>query len=80
MPEDALPFSVCISSKYLDENSDEQTVTNVSIALGNIVLADHGLTLTGKALGSVPAPSIYYPNTSDRCTPTSPLLAVWNVE
>jgi hypothetical protein len=80
MPEDALPFPVCISSQYLDENSDEQTVTNVSIALGNIVLADHGLTLTGKSLGSVPAPSIYYPNTSDRCTPAAatPVPARYN--
>ena len=70
--EDALPFPVCISSSYLDENSDPQTVTNVSIALGNIVLADHGLTLTGKSLVSVPAPSIYYPNTSDCCSPEAP--------
>ncbi len=80
MQEDALPFAVCISSKYLDENSDEQSVTNVSIALGNIVLADHGLTLTGTSLGSVPEPSIYYPNTSDRCTPAAakPLPARYN--
>lgn len=66
--EDALLFPVCISSTYLDENSDEQTVTDVSIALGNIVLADHGLTLTGIPFNSVPAPSIYYPNTADRCS------------
>jgi hypothetical protein len=70
--DDALPFPVCISSTYLDENSDEQTVTDVSIALGNIVLADHGLTLTGIPLNSVPAPSIYYPNTADRCSLTEP--------
>ena len=70
--DDALPFPVCISSTYLDENSDPQTVTDVSIALGNIVLADHGLTLTGESLESVPAPSIYYPGTSDRCSPVAP--------
>ena len=66
--DDALPFPVCISSTYLDENSDSQSVTNVSIALGNIVLADHGLTMPAASLGSVPAPTIYYPNTSDRCS------------
>ena len=65
--DDALPFPVCISSTYLDENSDSQSVPNVSIALGNIVLADHGLTMPAAPLGSVPAPTIYYPNTSDRC-------------
>jgi Baseplate J-like protein len=76
-PDDALPFPVCISSTYLDENSDTQTVTNVSIALGNIVLADHGLTMPAASLGSVPAPSIYYPNTSDRCSlnPATPVPA-----
>lgn len=36
---DALPFSLCISSRV---NSDY--IPNVSVALGNIVLADHGLT------------------------------------
>ena len=33
--EDALPFPLCISSDVFDD---------VSVALGNIVLADHGLT------------------------------------
>jgi Baseplate J-like protein len=66
--DDALPFPVCISSTYLDEDSDPQTVTNVSVALGNIVLADHGLTMPAAKLGSVPPSTIYYPNTSDRCS------------
>jgi Baseplate J-like protein len=70
--DDALTMPVCISSTYLDENSDDVSVTDVSIALGNIVLADHGLTLTGIPLDTVPAPSIYYPNTSDRCSPEAP--------
>lgn len=72
--DDALPFPVCISSTWLDENSDEQSVTNVSIALGNIVLADHGLSFTGKSLGVVPSPSIFYPANSaaNRCSPTQP--------
>ncbi|MGC2620731.1 MAG: putative baseplate assembly protein [Acidobacteriaceae bacterium] len=66
--EDALPFPVCISSTYLDEDSDSHPVDNVSIALGNIVLADHGLTMPSASLGTVPPPAIYYPNTSDRCS------------
>ncbi|HEX4004725.1 MAG TPA: putative baseplate assembly protein [Acidobacteriaceae bacterium] len=72
--DDALPFPVCISSTYLDENSDEQSVTNVSIALGNIVLADNGLTFASQPLGTLPAPTIYYPANAnaDRCTPTLP--------
>jgi len=71
--DDALPFPVCISSTYLDANSDEQTVTDVSVAFGNIVLADHGLSFTGTSLGTVPSPTIYYPpNTADRCNPTQP--------
>jgi hypothetical protein len=67
--DDALPFPVCISSTYLDEDSDSHPVTGVSIALGNIMLADHGLTFANASLGPVPAPTIYYPNVSDRCSP-----------
>ncbi len=79
-PDDALPFPVCICSTYVDENSDTQSVTNVSIALGNIVLADHGLTMPAASLRSVPAPTIYYPNTSDRCSleAATPIPARYN--
>jgi hypothetical protein len=38
---DALPFSFCISSRV-----DSDYIPNVSVALGNIVLADHGLTVS----------------------------------
>lgn len=34
---------------------------SVSIALGNVVLADHGLTFSAQPLGTVPPPSLYYP-------------------
>jgi hypothetical protein len=73
--DDALPFPVCISSTYLNENSDSVSVTNVSVALGNIVLADHGLTMPAISLASVPPPTIYYPNISDRCSlqPATPV-------
>jgi Baseplate J-like protein len=70
--DDALLAPVCISSTYLNENADQQTVTDVSVAFGNVILVDQGLSFTNRSIGQVPAPSIYYPNTADRCTPTSP--------
>ena len=51
---DALPFPLCLSS--VDERG--KPVNNVSVALGNIVLADHGRTLPeAEGLGEVPAPN-----------------------
>ena len=44
---DALPFALCISAPQKPR---------VSIALGNIVLADHGETIHEEDLGVVPAP------------------------
>lgn len=72
--DDALPFPVCISSTFLDSNSDPQTVTDVSVALGNIVLADHGLSFKGRPIGAVPAPETYFPTnpSADRCQPALP--------
>ncbi len=42
--EDALPFPFCISTA---------TEADISVALGNIVLADHGLTIEGEKLPAV---------------------------
>jgi hypothetical protein len=69
---DALPFPVCISSK---SQQKEQTIPNVSKVFGNVVLADHGVTLNDIALGIVPRPSIFKPPSpaADRCNPTSPV-------
>jgi hypothetical protein len=53
--QDALPFPLCISSQV-----GQQVIADVSIAHGNIVLADHGLTLPAEAAGTVPAPSLTY--------------------
>lgn len=44
---DALPFPLCISVA-------DKPDLKVSVARGNVVLADHGLTITGENLGSVP--------------------------
>jgi acetyl esterase/lipase len=72
--EDALPFPLCLSSTFLDATGKAQTLTNVSIVLGNNVLADQGLTLSAVSLGTVPEPSIFLPPdaTQDRCTPSRP--------
>ena len=64
--EDALPFPICISSTYLDASGNEQTVSDVSVAFGNVVLADHGLSMPGKDLGLVPEPRIFFPAGTDR--------------
>jgi hypothetical protein len=58
---DALPFAVCVSSLYLDSNGAEQAASGVSAAFGNVVLADHGLSVARADLGIVPAPTLFYP-------------------
>jgi Baseplate J-like protein len=74
--EDALPFAVCLSSSFIDSTGKAQTLTNVSVVLGNIVLADQGLTVSGVPLGTVPEPSIF-PTPSSigdvRCNPAQPV-------
>jgi hypothetical protein len=57
---DALPFPLCISSRT-DGAHGSVLIENVSVALGNIVLADHGRTVTGEHLGPVPEPRLLYP-------------------
>jgi Baseplate J-like protein len=66
---DALPFPLCISSRFLDDGT-ERSLTGVSVAYGNVVLADHGLTMPSNPLGVVPEPTLLYPSTADRCDPT----------
>jgi hypothetical protein len=50
---DALPFALCISSTIAGTG---QELPAVSVARGNIVLADHGLPVSGEDLGIVPPP------------------------
>ncbi|MBI2877059.1 MAG: putative baseplate assembly protein [Candidatus Tectomicrobia bacterium] len=50
--EDALPFPLCLWE--VSVNGDPLNKQPVSVALGNIVLADHGQTITGESLGAVP--------------------------
>jgi hypothetical protein len=67
--DDALAFPLCISST-LPGGANSQPLENVSIALGNIVLADHGLSIPAKSLGSVLASWITLPPdpSADRCS------------
>jgi hypothetical protein len=50
-PADALPFPLCISHKLRE----------ISVARGNIVLADHGLSIGPEPLGSVTATEAFRP-------------------
>lgn len=67
-PEDALPFSLCVANRG-SEGEEE-----VGIALGNVVLADHGYRVEGEKLGVVPIPSIYResPLDDERCQRREP--------
>jgi hypothetical protein len=57
--EDALPFPLCLSSKTDSEHGEDE-FEDVSVALGNIVLADHGRTIEQEEdLGIVPPPRIF---------------------
>src|SRR5262249_43900747 len=47
--DDALPFALCISAR-----TKKGYQPKVSVVLGNIVLADHGQTISSESLGVVP--------------------------
>ncbi|TPQ34845.1 putative baseplate assembly protein [Bradyrhizobium guangdongense] len=70
--DDALPFPLCISA-VTDEAHGSKTLTDVSVARGNMVLADHGRTLAPDPLGSVPAPTLFVaPDQGcDGCSPSA---------
>ncbi len=62
--DDALPFPFCLSAPTNAGYRDA-----VSLARGNLVLADHGVTLANESLGSVPEPFLFMPRSkeADRC-------------
>lgn len=69
--EDALPFPLCISSKT-DAEHDQRDVQDVSVARGNIVLADHGISLPQtESPAVVPNVSLHRAGAKmvDRCEP-----------
>ncbi|MDF3308899.1 putative baseplate assembly protein [Rhodococcus sp. T2V] len=70
--DDALPFPVCVSARTDDEHG-AQLVEDISIALGNIVLCDHGRSITQESLGVVPPARLRYPaDDPDHCSPGTP--------
>lgn len=64
---DALPFALCLSATIVDDQGTSQT-TVTAVARGNIVLADHGQTITESLPDAVPTPTMlrYLPD-HDRC-------------
>lgn len=50
--EDALPFPLCLSARL--PAPDCTTLKKVSVARGNVILVDHGLTLPTELVGGVP--------------------------
>jgi hypothetical protein len=51
-PEDALPFTFCIST--IGAAPDCDYLINVSVARGNVILCDHGKTQPGEDFGPIP--------------------------
>lgn len=68
--DDALTFPLCISSETNTDPDNPVPLTDVSVARGNIVLVDHGETVS-ENLGSVPEAWLYYPQDKNtrRCNP-----------
>lgn len=70
---DAMTFPLCISS-VTDAAHGSRTLTAVSLAWGNVVLADHGLTQPADDLGTMPAPTLMAVASvgGNMCNPTPP--------
>lgn len=72
--EDALPFALCLSA-VTDADHDSTFLEDVSLARGNLVLADFGDTRPPEDLGAVQESGLVYPTgkTADRCDPVTPM-------
>jgi len=73
--EDALTFPLCISSRTDEEHGEQYLGNIVSVARGNFVLCDHGLTETNSPIPhTVPEPTIFRPTTvCDPCVEIEPV-------
>lgn len=70
--DDALPFPLCLSSET-DKAHGSTLITNVSIALGNNILVDHGRSIADEALGSVPEAHLHFATAGgDPCQRAAP--------
>jgi hypothetical protein len=71
--DDALPFPLCISADVNPEpRPDGLCPQAISVARGNIVLADHGRTLPEEYLGEVPDVRFFYVGRSAHCEDAAP--------
>jgi hypothetical protein len=72
--DDALPAPLCLSSTFLNSSGATETITSVSIVLGNVILADQGLSMPAVSLPTVPQPELFVPPSlaANRCTPPAP--------
>lgn len=71
--EDALPFPLCLSS-VSDAAHGAIELSRVSVARGNLVLADHGHTQPPEPLAAVPAPRLRLAVPATRCDDAGPPL------
>lgn len=58
---DALPFSLCISART-DADHGQLYIEGVCVARGNVILADHGMTVRDEELDDVPLAVRYRPS------------------
>jgi Baseplate J-like protein len=74
MDDDALTFPLCVST-ITDEAHGSAYVEQVSVARGNLLLADHGATQPTEDLGTVPQPRLFRapPPSSDCCDAAEPV-------
>lgn len=70
---DALPFPLCLSAQT-DKKHGERFIQDVSCARGNLILADHGLTLKDQAVGRVPPARLNYPRDLSRARCDKPVV------
>jgi hypothetical protein len=70
---DALTFPLCISSRA-DSAHGGGVIEDVSVARGNLIVVDHGATVTNEQIGVMPAPQLYFAPTpgQDACASTEP--------
>jgi len=68
---DALPFPLCVSS-LIDARHDQNPIENVSLALGNIVLVDHGITTSENTIGTVPGSKLARVSSAAHCDHKAP--------
>jgi len=70
---DATPFSLQISAEVRTDEGATHEAQDITVARGNIVLADHGATVVTEEIGVAPAPSMFRPAVAaDPCAPADP--------